>query len=68
MGLTELKRKRKLLKLYKIYLSQGYDNSKIFFYHDDSGGHPDYHVDQHDNYPRLENISINHNNRVKCLK
>ena len=45
-----------LLKYYKKYLAQGKQKlvtsgSYIGAFHDDSGGHPNYHCDQHDNTP-----------------
>lgn len=43
---------KKLKELYKIYLNQSGTNNMINCMHDDSGGHPDYHCDQHDNTPR----------------
>lgn len=46
---------KELLSLYKFYLMQAnqeMDNSNIYCCrHDDSGGHPDYHCDTHDNIP-----------------
>lgn len=47
---------KELLKYYKKYLAQGKQKlvtggSYIGAFHDDSGGHPDYHCDQHDNTP-----------------
>ncbi len=45
-----------LLKYYKKYLAQGKQKlvtsgSYIDPFHDDSGGYPNYHCDQHDNTP-----------------
>lgn len=44
-----------LLQLYKIYLMQANqeidDKNAYCCKHDDSGGHPDYHCDTHDNTP-----------------
>lgn len=42
---------KKLKELYQIYLNQSGMNNNINCMHDDSGGHPDYHCDQHDNTP-----------------
>lgn len=48
-----------LLKYYKKYLAQGKQKlvtsgSYIDPFHDDSGGYPNYHCDQHDNTPLVE--------------
>lgn len=37
--------------LYEEYLIQSGSNNCKNCIHDDSGGHPDYHCDQHDNTP-----------------
>ena len=48
--------KLKIIEMSNVYLSQAGQtnlNNNGFFkcIHDDSGGHPDYHCDQHDNTP-----------------
>lgn len=39
-------------KLYLEYLAQSGLNNCLNCMHDDSGGDPDYHCDQHENIPR----------------
>lgn len=49
--------KKALLKLYKEYLMQANqkidDKNMYCCRHDNSGGHPNYHCNTHDNYVRV---------------
>ena len=49
-----------LLELYRLQSSIGYSDGASFHEneHDDSGGHPDYHNDSHDNTPGVRQMVL----------